>query len=309
MRSAFISLLFAFTSVWLLIAESPTTANQKSIADLVELVRPAVVQVAVEITDSVGGNPIPSPLDQCFQNRGICVVGTGFFVNATGDVVTASHVANGIQARGPAPGALGTQQIIEILGATGIHANAIIEVSMPNVESRGLTLSSGRMSFPVIFVAADAEHDIAVFHATVNPFTNMGRTFSGPRYAGLPQTTAKSVSLALSRPRDGEEIFACGFPFGEPGLVTTSGAIASAWKTTTLLTATAGLLQPVHIYLADLRVNVGNSGSPVFRTQDQAVLGMIVELKGSLGVVVPAKYVSEFLNGHGIQWNSATDTH
>jgi S1-C subfamily serine protease len=267
------------------------------------------VAVAV-VTPLQPETTIPSPLDKCFQNKPACVVGTGFFVNTNGDVVTASHVANGIQARASEPGTPGTQQIIEMLGANAIHASTIIAVSWPNVEARGLTLIGGRTTFPVTLVAADAEHDIAVFHATVNPFTNMPRLFSGPRYAGLPQTRVKFVSLAVGRPRDGEEIFACGFPFGEPGLVTTSGAIASAWKTKTLLTATAaGLLRDVEIYWADLRLNPGNSGGPVFRPRDQAMVGMVVEVKGSLGVLVPAKYVSEFLTAHGIQWRPATHTH
>jgi S1-C subfamily serine protease len=231
-------------------------------------------------------------------------VGTGFFVNAAGDVVTASHVAIGIQGSAPEPG---IQQIIQILEANGIHAAPYIAVSIPNVETSHLTIASGSELFPATLAAADAEHDIAVFHATVNPFTKMQKTFGGSGAAGLPQATATFVHLALSRPHDGEEIFACGFPFSEPGLVTTSGTIASAWKTETLLTATgAGLLRPVDTYWADLRANPGNSGGPVFRTRDQAVVGMVVQGKGSLGVVVPAKYVSEFLKAHGIQWSAAT---
>jgi len=300
MRLAFIFLLFASSAICLS-AKSTTT---KSTADLVDLVRPAVVQVAVKITDVPLRNAIPSPLDQCFRGS-ICVVGTGFLVNSNGDVVTASHVANGIQGNAQA---LGVQQIIQVLEAHGIHAEARIAVSIPNVETSHLTISSGSQLFPATWVAADAEHDIAVFHATVNPFTKMPKTFGGSGAAGLPQAKARFVHLALKRPRDGEEIFACGFPFGEPGLVTTSGAIASAWKSDTLNTAKATVLPlPVEIYQVDLRLNPGNSGGPVFRMQDQAVLGMVVESKGSLGIVVPAKYIAEFLKAHGIQWSSAAN--
>lgn len=307
MRLAVTSLLFAFTCVWLLIAESLTAAAQKSTADLVDLVRPAVVQVAVKINPLDRRNAVPSPLDRCFRGRAICVVGTGFFVNAAGDVVTASHVAKGVQGRAPEPG---IQQIIQVLEANGIHADTYIAVSWPNVETSQLTVASASQLFPATLMAADAEHDIAVFHATVNPFTNMPRTFGGPGAAGLPQATAKFVHLALKRPRDGEEIFACGFPFSEAGLVTTSGAIASAWKTDTLNTAEAAEHPlPIEIYQVDLRLNPGNSGGPVFRMHDQAVLGMAVESKGSLGIVVPAKYIAEFLKAHRIQWSSAADTH
>jgi S1-C subfamily serine protease len=235
------------------------------------------------------------------------VVGTGFFVNAVGDVVTASHVANGTQGRALLEP--GTQQIIQMLEVNRIHADTVIVVSIPNVENEYLTVASAGKVFPATFVAADAEHDIAIFHATVNPFTNMSKPFGSSGAAGLPQATAKFVHLAQERPRDGENIIACGFPFGEPGLVTTSGTIASAWKTETLLAAAAnGLSRSVDVYLADLGINRSKSGGPVFRSYDQAVLGMAVESEGSLGVVVPAKYIAEFLKAHGIQWRSAART-
>jgi S1-C subfamily serine protease len=278
---------------------------QKSTADLVDLVRPAVVQMAIEITEPVFNKRLPPPLDQYFQDRTIFVAGTGFFVNVAGDVVTANHVANGLQIPGRIPD-LGIQQIIQMLKTSGINAVAVIGVSIPNVETKQITLASSSTLFPVTLTYTDAEHDIAVFHATVNPFTNMPRTFVGPGTAGLPQQKATFVQLATKRPRDAEDGFACGFPFGESGLVTTSGTIASAWKSETLLSAqSAGSTNSTEVYWADLRVNPGNSGGPIFRMSDQAVLGIVVENKGNLGSVVPAKYVADFLKTNAIQWSSA----
>ena len=265
---------------------------QKNTTHLIELVRPAVVQVIVRIAD--GRPPIPLPVrrevQECFgASEVLCVVGTGFFITDTGDVITASHVAAAVQ------------QIIQVLGTNGIHAEATIGVSMPNVETKNLTIASGTIGFPATLIATDAEHDIAAFRPTTNPFTNMRKTFSGSGASGFPQTKAAFVHLAASRPRDGEEIFACGFPFSEPGLVTTSGAVASAWKSEILTTAkAAGKTVPVEIYWVDLRVNPGNSGGPVFRRSDRSVIGMAVEFKGSLGFVVPAKYIAEFLKSHDI---------
>jgi len=272
---------------------STSGTPQKNTAKLIEPVRPAVVQVIVRITDGPPPEPLPvsGPVQGCFAvTKTRCVVGTGFFINDTGDVVTASHVADEVQ------------RIIQELGANGIHARATIGVSMPNVQTKNLTVASGTIGFPATLIATDAEHDIAAFRPTTNPFTNMPKTFAGPGAAGLPQTKAAFVHLAVDRPRDGEEIFACGFPFGEPGLVTTSGAIASAWKTEILLTARAvGKTFPVEAYWVDLRINPGNSGGPILRMGDQTVLGMVVELKGSLGIVVPAKYIAEFLKSHDIR--------
>lgn len=261
---------------------------EKRTTDLIESVRPAVVQVYVRITDV----PLPTkPVPDCFAaTRRTCVVGTGFFMNDAGDVVTASHVANA------------AQQIIQTLGSNGIHAEVGIGVNMPNVETKILTFGSNTEGFTAILIATDAEHDIAALHTPINPFTNMPKTFGGTGTENLPQTRATFVHLAVERPRDGEEIVACGFPFGESGLVTTSGTIASAWKTESLLSAKAATTFPrdVDVYWADLRINAGNSGGPVFRVTDSAVLGMAVELKGSLGVVVPAKYIVDFLKSHNI---------
>jgi S1-C subfamily serine protease len=274
-------------------ALSCTTA-QKNTTHLIDLVRPAVVQVLVHITDGAPTISLPVSVQSCFDASKInCVVGTGFFVNDTGDVVTACHVADGVQ------------QIVQLLGTTGIHARATIGINMPNVETKNLTLSSGTVGFPATLIATDPEHDIAVFRPATNPFTNMPKTFAGPGASGFPQTKAAFVHLAVGRPRDGEEVFACGFPFGEPGLVTTSGAIASAWKTELLTTAkAAGMTIPVEIYWVDLRVNPGNSGGPVFLMGERSVVAMVVELKGSLGFAVPAKYIVEFLKTHDIRFTS-----
>lgn len=297
LRLAFVFVAVLCIGPWLLIAEAPAADTKKSTADLIELVRPEVVQVVVRIALLDTTKPIPFSLNKLFI-RPIFIAGTGFFVNDAGDVVTASHVVNGV----PRTGEPGTQQIIQMLAQHGIHADTLIGVSLPNVDKNGLTISSPTELFPVALVAVDARHDIAVFHATDNPFKSKTKMFSGP---GMPQRTTKFVQFATDRPRDGQEVFTCGFPLGEPGMVTTSGAIASAWKTKKLLTATTDD-QAVEVYWADLRVNGGNSGGPLFRISDQAVLGMAVELGGSLGIVVPAKYISAFLTDHGIKWNSAT---
>jgi S1-C subfamily serine protease len=271
------------------------TSSEKSTADLVDLVRPAVVQIIIRVTDMPTPDIsfLPQGARDCFQqNNSLCVDGTGFFVNANGDVVTASHVANEIQ------------QMAQMLDAHGLHSKVFIGVNLPNVETKGMTFSSGTTLFEATLSFVDLEHDIAAYHSTVNPFTNMPRTFGGPGAAGLPQAKATFLSLAVARPRDAEDIFACGFPFGIPGLVTTSGTIASAWKTQTLPTSTRGI--PSEVYWADLRVNPGNSGGPVFRIHDQAVLGIAIgTLNGSIGVVVPSKFISEFLKTHDIQWTSA----
>jgi len=277
------------------------------LADVIDGVRPSVVQVIVMMVQSPG-HPFPqlsdtSPLGKYFNHSPRLIIGTGFFVNRTGDVVTAFHVVDGFRARDGSE-VPGIKKIIDALSAQGIHAEIRIGVALPDVETGRITIAAGTEGFPAVVVATDPSHDLALIRPTVNPFTNMPRTFGGPGAAGLPQATAKSVTFSLTRPRDAEEIFACGYPFGESGLVTTSGTLASAWNSQILVRSeAAGFPYAQEVYTVDLRINPGNSGGPVFRMSDQAVIGVAVQSLGTLGVVVPSKFVTAFLTSQGVSWN------
>jgi len=83
-------------------------------------------------------------------------------------------------------------------------------------------------------------------------------------------------------------------------------------------------------YLADLQVNGGNSGGPVYKVDAAAVIGVCVATQtasvmfgnqpggpavadgrplvysAGLTIVVPAKYVVAFLNQNGLAWDPTT---
>jgi S1-C subfamily serine protease len=280
-------------------------AQDKSLASRIESARLAVVQIIVQ-TSFMGRLAVPnnaapavqSIADCVNENAGTCIVGTGFFVNREGDAVTASHVASDVH------------EILQFLAAHNVKASPLLGVSIPNIEAKNVTLGSSTQLFPITIAASDSEHDVAVFRATVNPFTNMEPGFMAETFrADAPPTvvstpsTPKILRLSTIRPRDGDRIFACGFPFDQPGMVTTSGQIASAWKSEVPLSSVQQLPIPIDVYWADLRINPGNSGGPVMRVPDSAVIGMIVESRGSLGVVVPASYITKFLDAHRIKWS------
>jgi S1-C subfamily serine protease len=175
--------------VALTISPAPfSAAPQNDVTASIELVRPAVVQVIVVITD-VQPKPLPKEVALCFSGR-ICVVGTGFFDNDAGDVVTASHVASDVQ------------KIIAILAANGIHGSAEIGVNMPNVETKNLTISSGAFDFEATLLPIDTEHDVAAFRPSSNPFKNLpqlSRMIFAPG-ADLPKTRAVFLHLSEERP-------------------------------------------------------------------------------------------------------------
>jgi len=284
------------------------------LADVIDSVRPSVVQVLVQLIPTGGADPrrqlplaqIPPALRGCLSLTGTCILGTGFFVDSDGDVVTAYHVADGYRAADGSE-TLGVKQVIEMLRAAGVRADLEIGVATPNFEDKAITVASNTEGFPAAFVATDPVHDLALIRPTVNPFAHMQRAFGGPAFAGVPQATVKYVTFSPTRPRDAEEIFACGYPFSTPGLVTTSGTVASAWNQQVLIRAAeAGYSSPQDVYTVDLRLNPGNSGGPVFKLSDQSVIGVAVQSFGSLAVVVPSKFVTAFLTSHGVSWTPAT---
>jgi S1-C subfamily serine protease len=260
-----------------------------------------VVQVEIKIS----GGPPPHPYEACFNGRVRCVAGTGFFVNSDAYAITALHVVEGYRTKDgrDEPGA---REVIAASEKIGTHAQLQIGVAMPNVDSRSITMASDTLFFPAKVVATDAAHDLALIQATVNPFKKMPTPFTGDAAARIPRATVKSVSISTTRPSDGEEIFACGYPLSSHGLISTSGTIASAWNTQVLLRAeAAGFPGPVGVYEVDLRMNPGNSGGPVFRSSDQAVIGVDVQTFGNLSAIVPAKFVAAFLDANKTSWQKS----
>jgi len=267
-------------------SKSPTNAQPQTTSELIKAVSPSVVQIFVFITDFSTTRPIPPDHQSCFALGGgkRCIVGTGFLIDEQGDVITANHVAQYVQ------------KVIRELESSGIHSRSEIGVNVPNIDTPQLVVSSGTAGFPAVLMAADPAHDLAAYRPFRNPFNHMAMI------EGLHGTdmapTATVARLAVDRAEDGEAIFACGYPLGEAGLVTTSGNIASAWKSEVLKNAQQnGRSILTDTYWVDLRVNPGNSGGPMFRSSDHTVLGMIVEQTpslGSVGIAVPAKYIAEF---------------
>jgi len=98
----------------------------------------------------------------------------------------------------------------------------------------------------------------------------------------------------------------CGFPLGSENLVTTQGSIASAWKLKVPENARErGGKEKLDMYQGDIRIDRGNSGGPVFRSKDGAVLGLAVEMQNSssaFAYFIPAKYITEFLDKSHVRY-------
>jgi S1-C subfamily serine protease len=261
----------------------------KSLPDIIDLVRPSVVQVRVG-----ADGMIPAP------------VGTGFIVDRSGLVLTARHV--------PRDGrkALEDQQRQNI--------SFFIGLAQPNSANI-------RANFTLVgceIVEEDPRHDLTLLRMIPNPFE--GAVTSGIVIEGNPLPLLyEEATLSSDRPRDGSPIAVSGYPFGDPVLITTSGAVASAWAMDVQQVsppgAPAGFTMPdiKDSYFADVSVNPGNSGGPVYSIDDGGIVGVCiafrtaqvvtdkgpVAINGSpmyynsgLSIVVPIRYGEELLARH-----------
>jgi len=276
-----------------------------NVSQAIDIIRPSVVQIAFLATDlsNEAGNRLGRPfLSLSF--------GTGFFVSSDGYVLTARHVLEAA-----------TQTAAQVEAG---QKRTLVALAQPNTQNmRGnFTL----VDFDV--VDEDARHDLALLKLRQNPFR--GEVHSGIRVGNeeVPLLFG-TATLNPARPSDGAAIAISGYPLGEPVLVTNVGHMATSWATTIEKVPVPGAPTPftwpdvADIYLADIEVNPGNSGGPVYLVESGAVVGVCVASKPSpirdqngdpavvdgrqlfyssgLTQVVPARYVVELAQKYGLK--------
>lgn len=263
--------------------------------DAIATIRPSVVQFTAAMPDD-------------HRPR---VMGSGFIVDDGGHVATAAHVVSALHS----------------LNQAGARTG--IGLAYPDIDNediggvKGLTM---RQNFFIVggeVIDVDTRRDVAVLEMQPNPFTDsppsmikIGDT-EGPRPMYTP------ASLDTARPSDGEAVAVSGYPLGGAALVTTAGHLASSWETQVRDTwdPVAGWPIPTvdDVYLADVSVNPGNSGGPLYRVPDGSVVGVCVAyrtaplhftdpqggqvmvdgrpvgLNAGLAVVAPIRHVLEIL--------------
>jgi S1-C subfamily serine protease len=257
--------------------------------ETIDQIRPAVVQIRVE-----------SP--RAGSTNGERVIGTGFWVSDAGLLLTARHVIQGGQAA-----------IQEKPGS-----RLALGLAIPNLTGPPITIRASFEVMDVDVIEEDPRHDLALLRAPRNPFQS-GRP-SGVHQVGGGWGVNALYGLSQLDPtmvRDGERIAVSGYPLAEPALITTSGGIASAFGTESKQvqhpSAPPGFTVPdvADSYMADVAVNPGNSGGPVYRVADGGVIGVCVAFKiasgqnpspffynSGLSVVVPIKYGLDLIARH-----------
>ncbi len=98
---------------------------------------------------------------------------------------------------------------------------------------------------------------------------------------------------------------------GPSAITTTSGHVATAWGSEVPEHAhQTGLSGEIDVYRLDMTATSGNSGGPAFRSNNQQVIGMIIEVLGNTNgggwtaTAIPSHYITEMLDKDNIPWKS-----
>jgi S1-C subfamily serine protease len=254
--------------------------------------------------------------------------GSGFLVDKGGYVITAAHVVDALD--NCPTGINGQDGRVYPLGPR----KSVVAVVRPSEEvvrgnsTESLRGASNDFSFEVI--EKDEGHDLALLKLEKNPI-EAGKV--GPELEGKKTYSGHLATFCTRRPQEGESIATSGFPLGKQILMTTSGTIASSWdwdQREVPIPGSRGTQSIVKdVYLADLHVNGGNSGGPVYSPTTAAIVGVMVafdvapvqyqdgameqaEISGrkviynsGLAVMIPIRYAAELMKKHGLIWNEA----
>jgi S1-C subfamily serine protease len=237
--------------------------------------------------------------------------GTGFFVNQNGYVVTANHVVS----------------------AQGKQVRAImVSTQMPTLtSSRGGVTAGNFAGGPATVVSADEFYDVAILLPARNPILSPNMLINGK-----PIGLAKFAGFDTRTLRDGEGICTSGYPLASRYLRTTSGKIASR-EFSSVDPRTKKLAS---YYTADIQVNPGNSGGPVFDGKTHSVIGLCdayldaplisqetkrqaygirpapgntsqldpLTANSGLAVIIPSGYITDLLRANGIEFRAISET-
>jgi S1-C subfamily serine protease len=215
-------------------------------------------------------------------------IGSGFLVGDPLHVVTAKHVVDAVDFAG--------------------GQEVFVGFALPDLESAEIQIRASFVGTTAAVLDTSEDQDLALLQVSLDQVPTAIQI--GDRAI---RAEPQSVRLSTSAPRDGVAIAISGYPLSEPSLVTTSGVLATSFSI-----ERQGGPQTAERYLGNITANPGNSGGPVYTTNDGAVIGVCVAgrltpIVGGVGsqtagltVIVRATEVAALLERNGIRLASSS---
>ena len=229
--------------------------------------------------------PVVYRLDESPAARGYhyTFFGNAFFINDQGFLLTVAHVLETFK-NGGQPSIL---------------------VTRPNGPPKLIALT---------VIAADAQHDVVILHASPNPFSSHDRVAFLPLAveAAVPGQPVLALSLHPGRPQNPQS-------FQLPIEDRSIGTVLSIEQTQLAKSAPVA-----EVFLLSHPVTLGQSGSPVLAADSKAVLGLIegrwvrdsslgtargVALSSEPpGAAIPISYAVSLLTQNGVAYHTAQNS-
>ncbi len=251
----------------------------ESLPDIIDRVQHSILKITVTYSFSTMEKPK--------EKRSATMGGTGFIIDAKGDIATAGHLVGTAKLKEELEQGLLAQHL-HLDPATLIQSQIFIEIVGRSKQGKNYDSYNVRNGFNAEVAAIDESTDVAVLRGFSNPLQVKASTFAGREFVA---PLAVPI-LHLEPPRDGEQISASGFPLSIPILVTNTGWIASSYFRDE---------RDRSLYLGSILINHGNSGAPVYLDSDGSIVGMVIEYRpapegnSGLTVILPIQRVIALL--------------
>lgn len=245
------------------------------------------------------------------------IVGTGFFINEEGFVLTAGHVADVYKAVEASP---------------GLRKQVWVGIPFPDPRDYGVQGIAVFESFRHIRFsvhARDRVNDVAILKLEKNPFKDPGPAIvkMGDKEIRAPINFARVRTQSVV---EGEPVGFSGYPLTRNTLITQQGIVSAK----SVLLRDQELVELGHevnpfgprpeFIAVGAMANVGQSGSPVFDVDgrvigickghlrapvegEQNVPGPTQRLwsNAGIGLVIPIRYATDLMKANNIAWQAA----